>query len=236
MMDDMHDAVMLTVWAGEVDYRVALGWQEQLVEARREGLIDDVLLMLSHPPVYTAGRHADVDANVTGLRPGIPVVRIDRGGDVTYHGPGQVVAYPIVRLDEALGARRYVTALEDALIDTVGAHGVAADRRRCYPGVWVNADKIAAVGVRITNRVTKHGVALNVRPDLADFGGIVPCGITDGGVTSLSALGAEASPEDVARDLTAALAHHLRRTPRAVRPAELGLHATVDAAPTLDAP
>ncbi|MEO2105185.1 MAG: uracil-DNA glycosylase [Actinomycetota bacterium] len=85
----MHDAVMLTVWAGEVDYRVALGWQEQLVEARREGLIDDVLLMLSHPPVYTAGRHADVDANVTGLRPGIPVVRIDRGGDVTYHGPGQ---------------------------------------------------------------------------------------------------------------------------------------------------
>lgn len=232
----MSTAAMLTVWAGDVDYATALGWQEQLVAARQGDAIDDVLLVLTHPPVYTAGRHADVATNLTGARPDIPLVHIDRGGDVTYHGPGQVVAYPILKLNDAMGARRYVTALEDALIATAAASGVTADRRDGFPGVWVGTDKLAAIGVRVTNRVTKHGVAINVEPDLADFSGIVACGIADGGVTSLREHGANTSVEESARVLTNALARSLDRTPRAVTPMALGLAPTTgDAAPTLGA-
>lgn len=215
--------MMLTTWAGPVGYEAALDCQRRLVEARQADLIDDLLLVLSHPPTFTAGQHADLDVNLTGARPEIPVVRIDRGGDLTYHGPGQVVAYPIIRLADAKTARRYITALEQALITTLDAFGIAADRREGYPGVWVGRDKIAAVGVRITRFVTKHGVALNVDPDLSHFDGIIPCGISDGGVTSMAALGVTADVADVARVLTAALADVLDRTPRAVPPSTLGL-------------
>lgn len=221
----MGTATILTTWAGEVDYDAALRCQEQLVAARQADQIDDMLLVLSHPPTYTAGRHADIAGDLTGLRPDIPVVRIDRGGGLTYHGPGQVVAYPIIRLPDAKVARRYVGALETALITTLAAFGIAADRREGYPGVWVGEEKVAAIGARITRFVTKHGVALNVDPDLADFGGIIPCGIADRGVTSMAALGVPATVPDVARTLTAALADALDRTPRAVPPSTLGLPA-----------
>ncbi|WP_370327217.1 lipoyl(octanoyl) transferase LipB [Euzebya sp.] len=227
-MEPAASPPMYVVWAGEVPYDVALGWQERLVAARQEDAIDDVLLLLTHPPTYTAGRHADVEANLTGRRPDIPVVRIDRGGDLTYHGPGQVVAYPILRLAQRGAAKAYVTALEQALIDVLGSYGVGADRRAGYPGVWVARadgppDKIAAIGVRITRGVSKHGIALNVDPVMADFDGIVPCGITDGGVTSLAAQGVDVDVEDVRTRLGSALARSLGRTPQPARPSDLGL-------------
>ena len=205
---------------------MALGWQEHLVRARQADEIDDVLLLLTHPPVYTAGRNADTDASLTGARPDIPVVRVDRGGDLTYHGPGQVVAYPIIGVPRTGAAKRYVTALEQALIDTVGTYGVQGRRRDGYPGVWVDGTpprKIAAIGIRITRGVTKHGIALNVQPDLDDFGGIIPCGITDGGVTSLADLGAATDVEDVATRLGASLGVALDRRLQPVQLADLGL-------------
>jgi lipoyl(octanoyl) transferase len=216
-------AVAYVVQAGQVAYDVALRWQDQLVAARQADLVDDVVLLLTHPPVYTAGRHADLAANLTGARPDIPVVRVDRGGDVTYHGPGQVVAYPIVRLPQRGAAKAHVTALEQALVDVAATYGVTAARRSGYPGVWVGRDKLAAVGVRITRGVSKHGVALNVEPDLADFDGIVPCGIADGGVTSLARLGVTTSVEDAQVRLGAALCRALDRIPQPARPHDLGL-------------
>src|SRR5690606_3948797 len=126
-----------------------------LVAARTADEIDDVLLTLTHPPVYTAGRHADLDRNVTGARPDIPVMPIDRGGDVTYHGPGQLVAYPIIRLAQRRGIKAYVRALERAVARTVGSYGIAAGPREGYPGVWVGRDKICAIGVRVSAGVTK---------------------------------------------------------------------------------
>lgn len=224
MPTPMLSTLMVTVWAGEVDYDRALRWQEQLVAARQDDAIDDVLLLLSHPAVYTAGHHADIAANLTGARPDIPVVRIDRGGDLTYHGPGQVVAYPIMRLPHRGGSKAYVTALEQGVIDTVASYGVSADRRPGYPGVWVDGvDKIAAIGVRVTRGVTKHGVALNVDPDMADYDGIIPCGITDGGVTSLAQQGVATDIDDVRTRLGARLAQALGRSPQPAHVTDLGL-------------
>lgn len=224
MPTPMLSTLMVTVWAGEVDYDRALRWQEQLVAARQDDAIDDVLLLLSHPSVYTAGHHADIAANLTGARPDIPVVRIDRGGDLTYHGPGQVVAYPIMRLPQRGGSKAYVTALEQGVIDTVASYGVSADRRPGYPGVWVDGvNKIAAIGVRVTRGVTKHGVALNVDPDMADYDGIIPCGITDGGVTSLAQQGVVTDIDDVRTRLGARLAQVLGRSPQPAHVTDLGL-------------
>ncbi len=224
MADRMHSTMMYTVWAGEVEYRQALAWQDHLVTARQTDQIDDVLLVLTHPPVYTAGRHADLTTSVTGTRPEIPVIRIDRGGQLTYHGPGQVVAYPIMRLAQRGAARAYVNALEQALIDTAASFGVIADRRKGYPGVWVEGrDKLAAIGVRITHGVSKHGISINVNPPLEDYAGIIPCGIRDGGVTSLARLGVSTSVEDVRTRLAAAVTKAMGRSPQPARVADLGL-------------
>jgi lipoyl(octanoyl) transferase len=163
-----------------------------------------------------------VARNVLGTRE-IRVVLTDRGGDVTYHGPGQLVAYPIVKLGESKAVRAYVHALEEACVRTAASFGVraAADPRR--PGVWVGDAKLAAVGVRITDRVTRHGLAFNVAPELDDFAGLVPCGIADGGVCSLRSLGVDASVEEVRRRLTAHLGDTLARTLQPASPANLGL-------------
>lgn len=212
------------VWAGEVRYEEALRWQGLLADARRADAIDDVLLALTHDRVYTAGRRADVAAHVLGTRD-IRVVRTDRGGDVTYHGPGQLVVYPVLRLAEARAVRPYVTALEEAVVRTAASYGVAAAPDPGRPGVWVGDDKLAAVGVRVRGHVTTHGLALNVAPDLDAFGGIVACGITDGGVTSLAALGVETTLEQVRLRLLAHLGETLDRALQAATPADLGLAA-----------
>lgn len=180
-------ASLVAHWLGRIGYRDAWDLQKRLAGARAEGRIGDRLLLLEHPPVLTLGRQAD-DAHV--LAPaallearGIEVVRVERGGEVTYHGPGQLVAYPIVHLaDRGLLLRPFVRALEAALAATCAAYGVEAGRRDGHPGCWVGADgplprKIGALGIRVERGVTYHGIALNVNVSLADFDLIDPCGM-----------------------------------------------------------
>ena len=217
---------MLSVWCGEVVYEQALSWQRQLAEARAADDIDDVLLTLTHDPVYTAGRHADLAHNLLG-DVGVRVVEVERGGDVTYHGPGQLVAYPVVKLTDSKAARPYVEALVEACVRTARSYGIAARPDHDRPGVWVGTDKLAAVGVRIANRVTTHGLGFNVDPDLTLFqAGIVPCGISDAGVCSLASLGVAADLEQVRRRLVAHLAETLDRPVHPATPADIGLFAT----------
>ncbi len=211
---------MIAVDLGRVDYTDALRLQHDLVADRSADLVDDVLLVCEHPPVYTAGRHADL-GNVRDAGT-IPLVRADRGGDVTYHGPGQVVVYPLIRLSGPRRVRSYVEALQHACISVAARYGITAHAQRSRPGVWVGNDKLAAIGVRVQRGSTSHGLAFNVDPDLGDFDGIVPCGITDGGVCSLVSLGASATVPQVRSELVVDLAHALGR------PVRWGSHADLD--------
>lgn len=176
-----------TRWLGRIAYREAWDVQKRLAVARAAGAIGDQLLLLEHPAVLTLGRHAD-PGHVLAPEPmlaarGIELIRVERGGEVTYHGPGQLVAYPVVRLeDRALLLRPYVRALEAAMTETCARLGVGAGRRDGHPGCWVDADgpmprKIGALGVRVERGVAYHGIALNVSVDLRDFGLIDPCGM-----------------------------------------------------------
>ena len=171
-------------------YAPVLALQEQLAARRRAGEISDTLLLVEHTPVYTLGRGAAAAHILLGeaelAARGIEVARIGRGGDVTFHGPGQLVAYPILHLGErARKVSWYVHGLEEVLIRTLARYGVEAGRDARHPGVWVGMRKIAALGVQISRGVTLHGFALNVTTDLRYYAGIVPCGITDRGVASL---------------------------------------------------
>jgi lipoate-protein ligase B len=183
-------------WLGRVPYREAWDLQHSLASARADGIIPDTLLMLEHPRVLTLGRHA-TEAHVVASSDylagiGVEVIRVERGGEVTYHGPGQLVAYPIVRLgDRGLLIRPFVRLLEDAMIETAATYGVRAARRAEYPGAWCDPEsalprKLGALGVRVERDVTYHGIALNVTTDLADFALINPCGLTSIGVTSIA--------------------------------------------------
>jgi lipoyl(octanoyl) transferase len=174
-------------WLGRIAYPDAHAWQKELVEQRAAGVIGDQLLLLEHPAVLTLGRHSDpshirAGADELAAR-GIDVRLVERGGEVTYHGPGQLVAYPIVRLhDRGLLVRPLVRALEAALVATCAALGVTAGRREGHPGCWCDPDgveprKIGALGLRVERGVSYHGIALNVSADLADFDLIDPCGI-----------------------------------------------------------
>jgi lipoate-protein ligase B len=181
-------------WLGRIAYREAWDLQRRLVAARASGEIGDRLLLLEHPAVLTLGRHADA-AHVLAspdelARRDIEVLRVERGGEVTYHGPGQLVAYPILGLSRrGLLVRPLVRALEAAMVATCAASGVRASRRDGHPGCWCDADgiaprKIGALGLRVERGVSFHGIALNVAPDLSDFDLIDPCGMP--GVTSTS--------------------------------------------------
>jgi len=181
-------------WLGRVPYRDAWALQKQLAARRADGSIGDRLLLLEHPAVLTLGRHGDeshVLASSAELdRRGIEVIRVERGGEVTYHGPGQLVAYPILGLaDRGLLLRPLVRALEGAMAATCAAFGVDADRRDGHPGCWCDPNgpmprKIGALGIRVERGVSYHGIALNIAPDLADFELIDPCGMP--GLTSTS--------------------------------------------------
>jgi lipoyl(octanoyl) transferase len=178
---------------GLVTYADGLRLQRDLVAQRKVGAIPDTLLLLEHPHVYTLGRNAKkenllVNAEELAAR-GAQVFEIDRGGDVTYHGPGQLVGYPI--LDLAQHRRDiawYMRCLEEVLVEVAGDYGIEAGRLRGAPGVWVGNDKLAAMGVHISRWVTSHGFAFNVNTDLRYFDWIVPCGLRDKGVTSLQKL------------------------------------------------
>ena len=183
---------------GTVGYLDAWQLQRDLVAARQDGRGRDVLLLLEHPPVYTLGKRTDrahLLADEAWLqRRGIEVVEVDRGGDITYHGPGQLVGYPVLRLSSTRGVVGYVRALEEVLIRVLATYGVPGDRVDGYTGVWVGEAKVAAIGVRVASKgVTSHGFALNVTSDLDHFGGIVPCGIPDRDVCSLASLGIDTS-------------------------------------------
>jgi len=178
---------------GRVRYTDALDLQARLVRERRAGAIPDTLLLLEHDPVFTLGRNArreNLLLSAEALRErGFDVFETGRGGDVTYHGPGQVVGYPILDLSpDRQDVHRYVRDLEEVMIRTCADYGVEAGRVAGLTGVWVGADKIGAIGVRISRWVTSHGFAYNVSTDLAAFDLIVPCGIRGRGVTSLALL------------------------------------------------
>jgi lipoyl(octanoyl) transferase len=197
-------------WLGRIAYRDAWQLQKQLVAQRAEGLIGDRLLVLEHDPVLTLGRQADaghVLASPRELRRrGIEVLRVERGGEVTYHGPGQLVAYPILRLgDRGLLVRPLVAALEAAMIETSARLGVDAHRRDGHPGCWIDGGpgrpfrKLGALGLRIEWGVSYHGIALNIDVDLRDFDLIDPCG--EPGLISTSVaeeLGRTAEPPSTA--------------------------------------
>lgn len=180
---------------GRVGYADALALQRALVEERKAGAIDDQFLLVEHPHVLTLGVRGDggrshilAPTELLAAR-GVEVHEAGRGGDITYHGPGQIVGYPIVDLKpDRMDVHRYVRDLEEVLIRTAAEYGVEAGRVQGLTGVWVGREKLAAIGVRIARWVTSHGFAFNVTTDLDYFSLIVPCGIADRGVTSLERL------------------------------------------------
>lgn len=209
-----HGGVLTVEHLGSVPYRPAWELQDELAEQRRTRQIGDRLLLLEHFPVYTIGRGGDESnmlASPERLRElGAELIRIDRGGDITFHGPGQIVAYPIVELRDPLDLRRYVRVLEQAVIDTAATYGVTADRLPGHPGIWIDGDrKLGAIGVRVKRGVTTHGLALNVRTDLRWFDEMIPCGIPDTAATSLAReSGSPVSMDEVADELSRQLARH----------------------------
>jgi lipoyl(octanoyl) transferase len=174
---------------GLMEYAEAWSEQQRLHAARVAGTGTDTVLLLEHPSVYTAGRRTSAWDRPSD---GTPVIDVDRGGKITWHGPGQLVGYPILKLPDPIDVVAYVRRLESVLLGVCGTMGVAATRVDGRSGVWIPADdrgpdrKVAAIGVRVAQGVTMHGFALNCDADLAAFGRIVPCGITDAGVTSLT--------------------------------------------------
>ena len=180
---------------GLVPYADALALQKQLVEDRRHDRIGDVLLLVEHPHVLTLGVRGDGGRSHILAAPdvlasrGVDVLETGRGGDITYHGPGQLVGYPIIDLKpDRCDVHRYVRDLEEVLIRVAGDYGLKGERVAGLTGVWIGGEKVAAIGVRIARWITSHGFALNVATELDYFDLIVPCGIADRGVTSLSKL------------------------------------------------
>ncbi len=206
-------------WLGRVNYRDSWELQKTLSLRRLQNEIPDTLLLLEHPPTLTLGRNADPTNllwNESTLRQqGIEVVQSDRGGDVTYHGPGQLVGYPILNLQcppHEPNLHGYFRKLEAVLIQTLASFGVRSGRFEGYTGVWVGMEsvpfapeKIAAMGIRVSRWVTQHGFALNISPNLDHFSGIVPCGIREYGVTSLEkVLGRSIALEDISPEVVRA--------------------------------
>jgi lipoyl(octanoyl) transferase len=222
---------------GTVAYREALSMQGQIRARRQSGELPDTLLLLEHPPVYTRGRRSREDELTLGedfyAARGIDVVDTDRGGRVTYHGPGQLVGYPIMRTVD-IGS--YLRTMESAIIAALAEEGIDA-RSRCaegpdYTGVWVEDRKIASIGVHVARGVTTHGFAVNVAVDLEPFSWVVACGLPDVAMTSIAREGA--SPEAVDEDrFGARMAEHFCRAhgrqARLVSPAQLGIAETVAA-------
>lgn len=222
-------AEILVVRCGIVPYEAAREAQSRLQERRQRGAIPDVLLLLEHTPVYTRGRRSSPEELPMGAEwyeaQGIEVRDTDRGGRVTYHGPGQLVAYPIVSLAPyGDDVHEYVRRLERVMIEALADHGVEAEVVEGLTGVWVGGRKIGSIGVHVSRGVTTHGLAVNVSNDLQPFEWIVPCGIEGVAMTSLSReLGAEQDLGGFAETVVARFAAVYERAPRAAEPAELGL-------------
>ena len=180
----------IAAYLGMVPYERALKLQQGLVQARAEGRIGDVLLLLQHPPVFTIGRFKGEEGLTVPLdtlaREGIAVVHTDRGGGITYHGPGQLVGYPILNIKEnGLGVRQYIRKLEATVIKLLLALGIQGQTVAEYPGVWVGEKKVCSIGIHVSHHITTHGFALNVSNDLRYFGYIRPCGLPGEVMTSV---------------------------------------------------
>ncbi len=191
-----------------VDYSAAWDLQRKVHDAVVAGTAGNTVLLLEHAAVYTAGKRTEDNE-----RPfdGTPVINVDRGGKLTWHGPGQLVAYPIVKLKDAHGIREYVTTLEEIIIQTLAAFGVAGVRVKGRAGIWLPADengperKVAAIGIRVHDGVTMHGIAINANNDLAPYTQIIACGITDAGTTTIAAeTGTDVGPAELVPVLEAA--------------------------------
>lgn len=216
-------------WLGSVPYRDAWDLQRELVEDVRAGRRPDTVLLLEHPHVFTMGRRAVLEHvlwdEAERARRGADLVWCDRGGDVTYHGPGQLVGYPILDLRRHGGdVLAYLRRLEETLIAYLAGLGIDAWRVPDFTGVWTDAGKVAAIGVKLTETVVSHGFALNLATDLAYFGGIVPCGIQDKAVTSVEALLGGAPPvEAAARDWAAIFSERFEAEVALREPAPISL-------------
>lgn len=190
-----------------IDYKEAWDLQKETFEQRNNNEINDTIFLLEHPHTYTLGKSADKN-NLIGndeylKKNKISVYDIDRGGDITYHGPGQIVGYPIIDLKNwHQDSHKYLRALEEVLIKTCAGYGLNAERNDKYTGVWIDDRKIAAIGIKISKWITMHGFAFNVKTNLSFFGGIIPCGISEKGVTSLeSELNETLSIEEVKENI-----------------------------------
>jgi lipoate-protein ligase B len=199
---------------GTVEYEEACRLQERVAQARAAGDIGDVLLLVQHPPVITVGRgggREDILAPPSLLeQAGVVVRETDRGGKATYHGPGQLVAYPIMRVERER-LYEYLHNLEQVVIDLLAEYGISAGRIEEHPGVWVTGHKIAAVGLAIHNEITHHGLALNVAPNMRHFELLIPCGIADRGAVSMQQVLGHAPDFD---EVTRQFAHHFARVYR----------------------
>jgi lipoate-protein ligase B len=192
------------VWLGLTEFPQARDLQHRICELKRRGFREDVLILLEHPPTITLGRNGDwhhllVSEETLSSR-GVVRFAVDRGGDITFHGPGQLVGYPILRLERAeRDVHRLMRNLEQSLIRTLSSYGIEAGREDRLTGVWTGAGKVAAMGIHISRWITRHGIALNVNTDLSYYDLIVPCGIVGKGVTSMhSLLGRSVDLEEVA--------------------------------------
>src|SRR6185295_7465325 len=217
-----------------VTYENGMKLQQKLVEMRQRDELPDQLLLLEHPPVITLGRGGDPSNLLASpdilKNHGVRFFETTRGGDITYHGPGQVVGYPILHLGEGhRDVRKYVTKLEEVLIRTVAEYGITAERAEGKRGIWVGNEKIAAIGVRLARWVTSHGFALNVNTNLEHFRLITPCGIHGSGVTSISRLaGRRIDPNEVRAALTRNFAEvferHMVERPETLRLIKVLIH------------
>ncbi|MFN8498058.1 MAG: lipoyl(octanoyl) transferase LipB [Anaerolineae bacterium] len=208
-MSESSDKIVWLLNMGVEPYRPVLELQHRLVAAKKDGWPCDVLLLLEHEPVYTLGRHSDesyilADRAMLEAK-GIEVVRIERGGEVTYHGPGQIVGYPILNLGHfRKNIRWYIEAMGEIIIRTLADYGIAAEFDPQYPGVWIEGGKICAVGVKNERWIMYHGFAMNIDPNMEHWGWIVPCGLVGKDVATLAgALGRTPPSEEVRRRIVA---------------------------------
>ena len=195
----MNEKTLDVVCLGRRKYDEVWEKQKELVDQRRFEAVPDTLILVEHDPVYTLGKNSNEDHLLQSRDKNVPVYQIERGGDVTFHGPGQLVGYPILDLHHhRLSVSWYMRTLEEILIQTLGQFGIESQRREGLTGVWVREEKIAALGVRLSRWISMHGFALNVNTDLKFFDGIIPCGIFEYDVTSMSQiLGKEVSLVEV---------------------------------------
>ena len=187
---------------GRKSYKAVWDLQKEMQQQRIKGEIEDTLILVEHDPVYTLGKNANEDHLLQSRDESVDVFNIERGGDITFHGPGQLVGYPILDLSNyKKSVSWYMRTLEQVLIDTLIEFKITAQRNDGLTGVWVGNEKIAALGVRISRWVTMHGFALNVNPDLSFYDGIIPCGIFDHGVTSMEQLLGETQNNDNVKNM-----------------------------------